>query len=410
MSGSVAVVGGSLAGLRAAEQLRIAGHAGPITVYGAEPHPPYNRPPLSKEMLADPEQFDAPTMGERLAFRQRAVVDDVDFRLGVEVVSADLAAHTLIWRQEVLGEGHASFDALVVATGLRPRRLTVPGPLVGRHVLRTVEHAVALRNALPDPLADEEGVVVIGAGFVGTETACTLRKAGHRVTVVEPTGAPMNRVLGPALALGVQRHHEASGITFVIGRGVTGYTGTERVTGVMLDDGSVIPAAIVIEAVGSACNVEFLAGNGLDLRDGVLTDNNLAVRRATGVVAAGDIARFPNPLFDDEPRRVEHWSMPTDSAKRAAQTLTAILAGTATPQEQFAPIPSFWSDQNDLRLQSFGAPGLGDPRVVEGDLGDLLAGVLVTYHRGDAHVGTVALNLSGARQRELRAAFVDRAT
>jgi 3-phenylpropionate/trans-cinnamate dioxygenase ferredoxin reductase component len=411
MSGSVAVVGGSLAGLRAAEQLRIAGHAGPITVYGAEPHAPYNRPPLSKEMLAHPEQIDAATMAELLAFRRRSVVDDVEFRHGVAVDSVDLAAQTLTWRDRHGGEGQDTFAALVAASGLRPRRLAVPGPPAGRHVLRTIDDAVALRIALPDPGdGGDPGVVVIGAGFVGTETACTLRKTGHRVTVVEPTGAPMNRILGDALAQGVQRHHEAAGINFVIGRGVTAYVGTERVEGVLLDDGTAIPATLVIEAVGSVCNTEFLAGNGLDLTDGVLTDNSLAVHGAELVVAVGDIARFPNPLFDDEPRRVEHWSMPTESAKRAAQTLAAALGGRAAPEEPFAPIPSFWSDQSDLRLQSFGSPGLGEPRVIEGDLDDLLAGVLVTYHRGDAHVGTVALNLSGARQRELRAAFLDRAT
>jgi len=154
------------------------------------------------------------------------------------------------------------------------------------------------------------------------------------------------------------------------------------------------------------CNTEWLAGNGLDLTDGVLVDNHLLVDGAVRVVAVGDVARFPNPLFDDIPRRVEHWSMPTDTAKRAAATLVARLAGEMPDPAPFAPVPSFWSDQLDLRFQSFGSPALADDvRVEEGDPDHLTAGVLATYHREGRHVGTLAVNLSPARQRDLRNAF-----
>lgn len=396
----VAVVGASLAGLRAAERLRAAGHDGPITVFGAEPHLPYNRPPLSKEALADPQVTEPSGLAERLSFRRRAATADVEFRLGDAVASADLAAGTLVTES-----GHrAEYDGLVVATGLRPRRLTAPGPVAGRHVLRTVEDCHGLRTALLRRRPAE--VVVIGAGFIGCEAAATLRTLGHTVTVVEPAGPPLARVIGDLLAAAVQRHHEAAGVRFVLGAGVTAFAGDDRVTGVVLDSGEVLPADVVVEAVGSACNTRWLAGNGLPLDDGVLTDNRLGMVGAPRAVAAGDVARFPNPLFDEVPRRVEHWSMPTDTAKRAAVTLIALLAGEPPDEVPFAPIPSFWSDQLGLRFQSLGSPSLADEvRVREGDPHHLSNGVLATYHRCGRLVGTLAVNIGPARQRDLRSEF-----
>ncbi|MGL5827530.1 MAG: NAD(P)/FAD-dependent oxidoreductase [Nocardioides sp.] len=410
--GRIAVVGGSLGGLRAAEQLRRAGHGGPITVYGTEPFGAYNRPPLSKAMLSHQDRPDGSAMFTQLAFRPRGV-DDVDFRLGTTVTDTDLSGGTLRWRDSRGLAGSDRYDGLVVASGLRSRRLTVPGPLAGRHTLRTIEDAVALRAGL----APSAAVVVVGAGFIGTEVACTLLGMAHRVTVVEPAGPPMSRVLRDTVADAVRRHLATAGVGFVIGQSIQRYTGTDRVDGVILDDGTTVAAEVVIEAVGSVCNTEWLAGNGLDLSDGVRTDNDLSVCAAGKVVAVGDVARFPNPLFDDVPRRVEHWSMPTDTAKRAASTLVAKLRGESPDPTPFAPIPSFWSDQLDLKFQSFGSPGLGDTVRIDGDLDDLPGGLVATYHRptrdpGPAgkqaeyqHIGTVTINVAGAQQRELRAAF-----
>ncbi|HET7665997.1 MAG TPA: NAD(P)/FAD-dependent oxidoreductase, partial [Mycobacterium sp.] len=325
----VAVVGGSLAGLRSAEQLRALGHTGPITVFSAEPHLPYNRPPLSKEALSEFDSATAEDLAGRLAFRRRASIVDVDFRLGAAVAAADLAEH----RVTLDSGAELTYDGLVIATGLRPRRLTAPGPERGRHVLRTVEDCVGLRAALrPGSRA-----VVIGGGFIGCEVAATLRALGHFVTVVEPAGPPMQRVLGADLASAVQRHLASRGIDFVIGTGVLSFTGDDAVTGVELGTGQTIAADIVVEAIGSVCNVEWLDGQGLDLSDGVLTDNRLAVTDVADAVAVGDLARFPNPLFDDVPRRVEHWSIPGDTAKRAAAT----LVGTDEDAEPFAPVPAF---------------------------------------------------------------------
>ncbi|MGL5810222.1 MAG: NAD(P)/FAD-dependent oxidoreductase, partial [Nocardioides sp.] len=322
--------------------------------------------------------------------------------------------------------GEDAFDGLVIASGLRSARLGVPGPAAGRFAIRTIEDVVALRAALAD--RGSGPAVVVGAGFIGTEVACTLTSMGVAVTVVEPAGAPMQRVLGREVAGAVQRHLEAGRIRFVIGAGVSAYAGSAAVGGVVLDTGETLSSSVVVEAVGSRCNVEWLAGNGLDLGDGVLTDNDLRVLDAHTVVAVGDIARFPNPLFDDVPRRVEHWSMPTDTARRAARTLLTDLGGFAPheieaggiePAETgaaagpFTPIPSFWSDQLDLRLQSYGLPGLGDRVEIAGDLDDLPSGIVATYHRpapatssGETqHVGTVAINVPGAELRPLADAF-----
>lgn len=412
MSGQhVVVVGASLGGLRAAEQLRARGFDGRVTVIGDEEHLPYNRPPLSKEILADEGDNDPVRLHGRVEFRRKASAADVEFALGVPVVAADLGRRELrLESGEVV-----AYDGLVVATGLRSRQLDLPGPEAGRHSIRTLDDCVALRDELSRPLAagrERLAVVVIGAGFIGCETAATLTGRGCDVTVVEPFGAPMERVLGADLATAVLRHHERAGVRFVLGASPAAYlpgaTAPERVGGLLLSDGTALQADLVVESVGSVCNTEWLDGNGLDLTDGVLADNDLRVVGSDGrVVVVGDIARFPNPLLDDVPRRVEHWSIPTDTAKRAATTLLTELTGAEPDPAPFAPVPSFWSDQLDLRFQSFGSPALADEaRLVEGDLDRLADGVLVNYHRAGSHVGTVAINLAPARQRELRAQIV----
>ncbi|SFY53840.1 NAD(P)/FAD-dependent oxidoreductase [Streptomyces sp. F-1] len=378
MSATVVVAGAAMAGLRAAEQLRAAGWTGPITLIGDEPHMPYNRPPLSKEVLAGKAPF------ESLAFRPRASVADVRWRLGSTVVAADLDRRTVR-----LDDGETlAYAGLVVATGMRPRRLRCPGPLTGRHTVRTLDDAQGLRAALTRRGAK---VVVVGAGFIGCEVAATAAALGAaEVTVVDPQPLPMVGPLGDLLAGALLGRHERRGVRFALGRGVAAFEGEDHVTGVVLDDGTVLPADVVVESVGSVANTEWLDGNGLDLSDGVLTDEHLRAGGRPEVVAVGDVARFPNARYDGVPRRVEHWSIPTDTAKHAARVLAAHLAGDDPGLAPFAPLPTFWSDQHDFRLQSFGAPALGkdDVRVLDGDPdGDVLAG----YHTGGRLVGVVAL-------------------
>jgi NADPH-dependent 2,4-dienoyl-CoA reductase/sulfur reductase-like enzyme len=210
------------------------------------------------------------------------------------------------------------------------------------------------------------------------------------VTVVDPLPLPMVGPLGELLGRALLRRHEERGVRFALGTGVAAFEGEDRVTGVVLGDGRVLPADVVVESVGSVANVEWLEGNGLDLSDGVLTCEQLRVGGRSDVVAVGDVARFPNARYDGVPRRVEHWSIPTDTAKHAAKVLVSHLSGTGAEPPPFAPLPTFWSDQHDFRLQSFGAPALGrdDVRVLQGNpAGDVLAG----YHHGGRLVGVVAL-------------------
>ena len=373
-----------MGGLRAAEAVAKSGFDGEIVVIGAEPHPPYNRPPLSKDALhAEPDLTS-------LQFRVPRAAKDVLWRLGQAVVGADLAARTVTTAAgDVVG-----WRGLVAATGLRPRRLPTPGPSGGRHVIRTVEDALALRASMTPGTR----MVIVGAGFIGCEVAATARRLGVEVAVVAPEPVPMDRPLQSALGAALQRRHEAQGVRFHLGvvpvEFVGGARDPDRVAAVRLSDETVLDADVVVEAVGCAPNVEWLSGNGLDLRDGLLCDNQLRVEGRADVVACGDIARFPNLMFDDVPRRVEHWTMVTDTARRAGHTLGRYLADGELDATAFSPLPSFWSDQYDLRIQSFGAVGLGgaDVRLLEGDLDGEAA---VGYHRDDVLVGVVLVGLAG---------------
>ncbi len=374
------VVGASMGGLRAAEAVRRAGFTGEIVVVGDEPHMPYNRPPLSKAALGDGSDLAA------LTFRIPRAAREVTWRLGERIVAADLDARTVRFEDgEVLG-----WTGLVVASGLRPRRLRIPGPRRGRHVIRTIDDVRRLRAALTPGAR----LVIAGAGFIGCEAAAAARTLGVEVDVVAPEAVPVERPLRQALGAALRRRHEAHGVRFHLSTVPVAFGGGDRLTSVRLSDGAELPADLVIEAVGCTPNVEWLDGNGLDLTDGVRCDDRLRVEGRLDVVACGDVARFPNPIFDGVPRRVEHWTMVTDTARKAGQTLGRELTGAAPDPAPFAPIPSFWSDQYDLRIQSFGAVdlGAGDVRVLEGDLDDEAA---VGYHRDGRLVGVVLIGLPG---------------
>ncbi len=385
----VVVVGAGLGGLRAAEGLRAAGYADELVVVGDERHAPYNRPPLSKEALADEIVHD------RLEFRRRASVDDVVWRLGEEVTAVDLDGRTV-----TTGDERLTWDALVLATGVSARRIPVPGPAptaaAGRHVVRTLDDAVALREALTPGAR----VVVLGAGFIGCEVAATARKLGCSVRCVALDPYPMVRPLGPMLAAELQRRHEGHGVEFHLGVGVTEIRGAERVAGVVLSDGTVLEADVLVEALGSTCNIGLLQGQGFDLTDGVLADTALRpLREGTpvdGVAVVGDIARFPHVRFEDAAHRVEHWSVPTDTGKRAGAVLAAYLSGEGYAEvvaREWDLLPSFWSDQYEIRMQSYGMPGLADPDGVALLEGDLAGECIVGYHRGDDLVGVVGLGM-----------------
>ncbi len=406
MAGGVLIVGASMGGLRAAEQLRGAGYAGPMAMIGAEQHMPYNRPPLSKETLLKDQQpaQTAADLLNGLAFSIRPSLGDVAWHLGSPAQSADLARKvvTLASGREI------AYDALAIATGLSPRRLSLADGKDCRHIVRTVDDAFRLRAALT-PGAK---VIVVGAGFIGCEVAASATKRGCCVTVVEPLPAPMVRAIGDQLATALQAYHEANGVTFRLNAKVVGLTcddqNSRRLRSVTLDDGSSLPAEVLVEAIGSTCNVEWLDGNGLDLSDGMLTDNAMQVEGRAGIVAVGDVARFPNPRYGAQPRRVEHWAIPGQSAKRAASSIANHLLGKPAETKVFDPIPTFWSDQFGIRLQSMGMPGLADrSSVLEGELsaiGDPKGhGVAMGYWAGDQLIGVISIGQPVARLSQLRA-------
>jgi len=398
----VIVVGASLGGLRAAESLRRQGYAGPVTVIGDEPHLPYQRPPLSKSALHDGEVNLA-----QLTFAHRPAIADVIWLTGTRVVAADLDHHNVTDQQ---GRVHA-FRALVIATGVRARRLSVPGgATAGRYALRTVDDAIALRNVL----VPGARVVIAGAGFIGCEVAATAVALGCDVHVVATTAVPMEPSLGRDLGAAMQRRHEARGVRFSMSARISQTVGDPAVTHVELTDGTVLPCDVLVEAVGSVPNVEWLAGNDVDSARGLRTDSAMRVVRANShspyddVYAVGDVARYPHPHHGIEAVSVEHWNIPTETAKRAAAVLAPMLAGDAAHHEaaaaDFAPLPSFWSDQYDVHLLAYGMTWIADrAELLAGDLDDQC---IVGYYRADRLVGVCGIGMTSqmlAYRKELLA-------
>ena len=392
MTKPVVIVGASMGGLRAAEALRRFGYLGPITAIGDEPHAPYNRPPLSKEVLANEVSHQA------VAFPQRPATADVNWVLGTRAESADLEHRTVT---DSKGQVHP-YSALIIATGLRSKRLQViNSELTGRHAVRTLDDAIALRAAL----VPGARVVILGAGFIGCEVAATARKLGCEVTVVAPGVHPIVRPLGVELAREIQRRHEGEGVRFKMKTSITDLIGESVVTGALLDSGEELACDVFIEAIGSDTNTEWLEGSGLDLSDGVLTDNAMRAVKTDGtacedVFAIGDVARFANPMFDDVARRVEHWNIPTDTAKRVGQVLAAKLNEAdnwpAVLDEKFAPTPSFWSDQFEMHILAFGLLGLADEvKLIHGEIdGECVFG----YYRSGNMVGVCGIGMRSTVQ------------
>ncbi len=374
----IAIVGGALAGLRLLEALRREGYAGRVTMIGAEAELPYDRPPLSKQFLVEgwPE--------EKLALSRTGVAPlEAEWRLGQKAMSLDPKAPAI-----TLGDGsRIEADAIVLATGAEARRLPFERGLRGLLALRTLADARLLRDAI----AATPRVVVIGAGFIGMEVAASCRTKGCPVTVVEPLPAPLIRGLGPILGERVAKRHREAGIEFHLGVGVAAFEGEEKVTGVRLADGRVIPADLVIVGVGAAPAVAWLADSGLAIENGILCDATGATS-LPGVYALGDCARWENPRYPERPR-FEHWTSAVEQAEVLARR---IVQGKSEPH---AAVPYVWTDQFDLRLGITGEFKEGDAMHV--CLGRLEQDkFLVLFGRGGKLVGAVGCK----RPRQLNAA------
>ena len=368
---TVAVVGASLAGLSAARSLRNQGYDGRLVVIGDETHRPYDRPPLSKEFLAG-------TLGEA--------------DLGLETDGEDLRAQWLLGtratgldrtdRSVRLADGRdLRADGIVIATGAAARTLPGADGLTGVHTLRTLDDARALR----DELARGGRLVVIGGGFIGAEVASTAYALGLDVTVIEAAPTPLAGPLGETMGAVVSGLHTDHGVRLLCGVGVKGLSGEGHVEAVLLADGRSVPADIVVVGVGARPCVDWLAGSGVDLENGVKCGADGRTSLA-GVVAVGDCANWYDPRVGAH-RRVEHW---TGALERPAAAVATLLAGGAVETGVPRP-PYFWSDQYGVKIQFVGHAGVADSVAVEeGAVGD--RNVLAVYRRAGEPVAVLGMN------------------
>ncbi len=378
MPGRVVVVGASAAGLATVEALRKEGFDGELTLIGAELHAPYDRPPLSKQILSGVWEPGRTTL--------RAAADlarlQLDLRLGTTATGLDLASRTI-----TLSDGsRADYDRLVIATGVHARRLPGMEGLTGIQSLRTLEDALDLRERL----VPGSRLVVLGAGFLGTEVATAARLLGVEVVLVEPEPVPLARTFGAQVGELLAKTHRDHGVEVRTGVLSTGFLSAGgSVTGVSLIDGSVLKADTVLVAVGSIPATGWLESSGLRIDDGVVCDRYCAA--APGVFCAGDVARWYNPAFGMA-MRVEHRTNATEQGVAVARNL---LTPGAFP---FAHVPYFWSHQYDLMIQAYGSLREHDEfRVVDGDLGGRR--FVGLYRRADRLIGAIGINMPKAIHR-----------
>lgn len=345
---SIVVVGASLSGLQAAQALRRGEYEDQLILIGDEPHLPYDRPPLSKGFLAGSVEE------EKLRLRPAADPEalGIDWRLGVRAVGLDIDTESGGGTVRCDDGTEAAFDGLIVATGARPRTIEAATGLSGVHLLRTLDDARSLKAALE---AGPERVVVIGCGFIGAEVAATARERGLEVTIIEAAETPLGRVLDAEAGMAVADLHRSHGVEVRLGVGVSEFgSGTGGLTEVVLDDGTALPTTVAVIGIGVEPNTEWLEGSGLTIENGVIADETCLA--APGVVVAGDVARWPNRRFGGELMRVEQWDNAVEMGGYAARRLLAWGEG-ADGGEAFQPVPWFWSDQYDRKIQLAGVSG-----------------------------------------------------
>jgi NADPH-dependent 2,4-dienoyl-CoA reductase/sulfur reductase-like enzyme len=373
---TIGIVGGSLAGLSAARALRTQGYDGQVVVFGDDQRAPYDRPPLSKAFLAGTSsEADLALLGDEEQL-------DVDWRTGTRAVALHAARRSV----EFADGSEQAVDGLVLATGARPRRPWAEVP-AGVHVLRSLDDAIALRSAL----VPGAKLVVVGAGFIGAEVASTAHRLGVDVTVVEAAPAPLGAALGAEMGAVVAGLHADNGVPLIVGIGVTGLLGTERVTGVQLADGRTLAADVVLLGVGVTPEVEWLAGSGLDVSHGVHCDA-FGATALPSVVAVGDCSTWFDPELGVH-QRLEHWSAARERAAIAVTTLLSAGTTRSTGRPAY-----FWSDQYGLRLQVAGSTYGTDTVIVEeGTVAD--RDFLAVYLRAGTPVAVLALGQSKAFMR-----------
>lgn len=365
----VVIVGGGLAAARTAEQLRRSEYAGPVTIVSDEDHLPYDRPPLSKEVLR--AETDDVTLKPAEFYEE----NNITVLLGNGARAVDIDAQTL-----TLTDGtQLPYDELVIATGLVPKRIPSFPDLAGIHVLRNLDESIALRK---DAEAAQRAVV-IGAGFIGCEVAASFRKLGVEVALVEPQPAPLASVLGEQIGALITRLHRAEGVDVRCGVGVAGVEGDDRVRKVTLSDGAELDADVVIVGIGSRPNTDWLEGSGIAVDNGVVCDD-AGRASAPHVWAIGDVASWRDHVGGQV--RVEHWSNVADQARVLVPTMLGQQPASAVT------VPYFWSDQYDVKIQALGEPEATDTvHIVEDDGRKFLA----YYERDGVVVGVVGGGFPG---------------
>ncbi|MCP3798482.1 FAD-dependent oxidoreductase [Allokutzneria sp. A3M-2-11 16] len=364
----IVVVGASAAGLGTAEALRRRGYDGELTLVGAEAHLPYDRPPLSKQVLAGAWE------PERVRLRPEEKLADLrlDLRLATRATGVS-------GRQVLLDGGdRLDFDGLVIATGVVPRTLPGVEGVGGVHVLRTLDDALSLRVEL---LAGPR-LVVVGAGLIGCEVAATARKLGLDVTLIDPLPVPMTRQLGPRLGELVANLHAENGVRQHFGVGVDSVrSAAGRITGVVLTDGTEIEADAMLVGIGATAVTDWLDGSGIPVDpQGVRCDAYCSA--APGVYAAGDVASWEHPVLGRI--RLEHRTNASEQAMAVAMNLLGA-------QQEFRPLPYFWSDQYDTKIQMFGWPLPGDElEIVEGAPAE--GSFIAAYRRDGQLTGVLGWN------------------
>ena len=374
MSAHVVIVGASIGGVRTAQALRTEGHDGPITLIGAEPELPYDKPPLSKQFLAGAWDERRVTLLDKPAAQDARI----ELRLGTPATGLDVAGHRL-----QLADGSAvGYDQLVVATGAAPR----PSPWTvdsGVHLLRTLGDARALRAAL-----QRTGpVVIVGGGFIGAEVAATAHAAGRPVTVVDPLAAPAERVAGPQIGALLADVHRRHGVATRLGTGVASITGGQGDLTVALSDGKSLAADTVLVAIGVTPSTDWLQASGLLVQDGLVCGADCRSVDAADVFGVGDAARWFH-AGHEEAVRVEHWTNAAEQAGCVAHN----IVHPDDPREH-RPTEFVWSDQYDWRIQIAGRPGRCDRHELIGDAETELPRFVALYRSGDARIaGAVAVN------------------
>lgn len=381
---TVTVVGTSLAGYSAAQQLRAQGFDGRLVMVGTETHLPYDRPPLSKDFLTGKVERDALALGEQSDFDEL----EAQWRLGEPAVGI----RGLSGSVELLSGEQIPTDGVVVATGATPRHLPGTEGIGGLHTLRTLEDAIALRTELT---TGNPRVVVIGAGFIGAEVASSCLELGLDVTVVEAAELPLVHALGRQLAEACADLHRKNGVAVRFGSGVEEIrTDSHRVTAVRLSSGEEIPADVVVAGIGVRPNTGWLADSGVELDDGVVCDAG-GVTALPNIVAVGDVARIHRP---DLGRwvRTEHWTAANSQPRVAIQNL---LAGATV--EHHADQHYFWSDQYGVRIQFAGSAHPDDEiHIIDGSVAEHC--FLAHYERDGQPVGVIAFNQPRAFGRARR--------